>query len=66
MTLEWDTGKAQGSLNLTTNSQGIATGTVDLSKLPSANVSDPGDILTLSVNWVGPTREVISASTTVK
>jgi hypothetical protein len=66
VTLKWSTGKAEGELLLTTNATGVATGTVELSKLPAGNRSDMGDSMTLKATWIGPTREPLSDSKTVK
>lgn len=66
VTLKWSTGSAEGELLLKTNSSGGATGTVDLSKLPAANRSEAGESLILRATWVGPTREPLSDSKTVK
>jgi len=66
VTLKWSTGKADGELALKTNASGVATGTVELSKLPAANRSEPGATLTLKATWIGPTREPLMQSKTVK
>lgn len=66
VTVKWSTGKAEGVLLLKTNSTGGATGTVELAKLPAANRSETGDSLTLKATWIGPTREPLSDSKTVK
>lgn len=66
VTLKWSTGSAEGELLLKTNSSGGATGTVDLSKLPAANRSEAGESLTVKATWIGPTREPLSDSKTVK
>lgn len=64
--LKWSTGKADGELALKTNASGVATGTVELSKLPAANRSEPGATLTIKATWIGPTREPLMQSKTVK
>jgi hypothetical protein len=66
ITLDWETGKAKGSVISKTNAQGVATALIELGKLPKANQSEPGDSLSLSVTWIGPTREAITASQSVK
>lgn len=66
VTLKWSTGSAEGELLLKTNSTGGATGTVDLSKLPASNRSEAGEGLTLKATWIGPTREPLSDSKTIK
>lgn len=45
---------------------GIASGVIELGKLPTANISEPGDELKLTATWIGPTREAIIRSKTVK
>eukprot|EP00882_Tetradesmus_deserticola_P010136 GHRQ01010711.1.p1 GENE.GHRQ01010711.1~~GHRQ01010711.1.p1 ORF type:complete len:517 (+),score=185.74 GHRQ01010711.1:105-1553(+) len=66
ITLEWQTDKAKGSVTSETNAQGIATAVIALGQLPKANQSEPGDTLRLAVTWIGPTREAITASKSVK
>eukprot|EP00775_Hariotina_reticulata_P009083 gene9083-9253_t len=66
VTVQWNTPRAQGTLDLTTNANGIATGTIDLGKLSAGNASQVGDQLTLQATWIGPTREPIMQSQTVK
>ncbi|WIA22673.1 hypothetical protein OEZ86_009641 [Tetradesmus obliquus] len=66
ITLDWESSKAKGSVTSKTNTQGVATAVIELGKLPKTNQSEPGDSLRLSVTWIGPTREAITASKTVK
>lgn len=66
ITLDWESSNAKGSVTSKTNAQGVATAVIELGKLPKANQSEPGDSLRLSVTWIGPTREAITASKTVK
>jgi hypothetical protein len=66
VTLKWSTGKAEGEMVLKTNASGVATGTVDLGKLAAANRSEAGDTLTLKATWIGPTREPLMQSKTIK
>jgi hypothetical protein len=66
ITLDWETGKAKGSVTSKTNAQGTATALIELGKLPKFNQSEPGDSLSLSVTWIGPTREAITANKEVK
>ena len=66
VTLKWSTGKAEGEMVLKTNATGVATGTVDLGKLAAANRSEAGDTLTLKATWIGPTREPLMQSKTIK
>lgn len=66
VTLQWSTGKAHGQLVLSTNASGVAMGKVELGKLPAANRSEPGDVLSLQATWVGPTREPLLQSKTIK
>ncbi|KAF8063719.1 hypothetical protein HT031_003574 [Scenedesmus sp. PABB004] len=66
VTLAWETRRARGSLVATTNASGVATAVVELGKLPAANASEPGDTLTLRATWIGPTREAIVQSKTVR
>jgi hypothetical protein len=51
---------------LTTDGSGTATGSVQLSELPSVNATNPGDSLQLEASWVGPTRERITAAASVR
>lgn len=44
----------------------VAVGTIDLGKLSADNASQVGDQLTLQATWIGPTREPIIQSQTVK
>ena len=64
--LKWSTAKASGEMVLQTNASGVASGQVDLAKLPAANRSEAGDSLSLKATWVGPTREPLMQSKTVK
>mmetsp|Transcript_14647 Transcript_14647/g.36469 ORF Transcript_14647/g.36469 Transcript_14647/m.36469 type:complete len:2268 (-) Transcript_14647:639-7442(-) len=66
MTAVWSTPKARGLVNLTTDAAGMAAATIDLSALPPANASEAGDSLAVSVEWVGPTRERITRTATVR
>jgi hypothetical protein len=66
VTLKWSTGKAEGEQVLKTNATGVATGVVDLGKLPQANRSEVGSSVTLKATWIGPTREPLMQSKTVK
>jgi hypothetical protein len=52
--------------NLTTDDAGVAVGTIDLGNLPAANISYPGDSLSLTATWVGPTRELIERTASVR
>jgi len=60
MTVVWNTPKAKGNLTITTDTNGTATGTIDLGALPPKNATQSGDTLTVNVEWIGPTRERIT------
>jgi hypothetical protein len=66
VTLKWSTGKAEGEQVLKTNASGVASGVVELGKLPQANRSEVGSSVTLRATWIGPTREPLMQSKTVK
>ncbi|KAG1668836.1 hypothetical protein FOA52_004931 [Chlamydomonas sp. UWO 241] len=66
MTLTWRTSLAQGLLTLTTNASGAANATVALSDLPAANATFVGETLSVELKWVGPTREVIMQTGSVR
>ncbi|KAG1668837.1 hypothetical protein FOA52_004932 [Chlamydomonas sp. UWO 241] len=66
MTLTWRTSLAQGLLTLTTNASGAANATVALSDLPAANATFAGETLSVELKWVGPTREVIMQTGSVR
>ena len=65
LAVHWSTSVASGQLELTTNSSGMAVALLDLSALPPANQSSPGETLQLQAVWVGPTRETIRRSLSV-
>ncbi|GIL54039.1 hypothetical protein Vafri_9594, partial [Volvox africanus] len=65
LTATWRTAKAAGLLQLTTDAEGRAEGTIDLGALPPANRSEPYDNLNIDVEWIGPTRERITRATSV-
>ncbi|GLI68394.1 hypothetical protein VaNZ11_012780 [Volvox africanus] len=65
LTATWRTAKASGLLQLSTDTEGRAEGTIDLGALPPANRSDPYDKLKIDVEWIGPTRERITRSASV-
>ena len=48
-----------------TNSTGSATALIDLGSLPHANATQDGDSLSVTVQWVGPTGELIEQSGSV-
>lgn len=51
---------------VTTNADGVANATIDLRDLPPANVTRPGDTLDVKATWIGPTREAIIVSKSVR
>jgi hypothetical protein len=53
-------------LQVVTDASGAATATIDLASLPAANATRAGDSLEVKASWVGPTREAIFESATVK
>ncbi|GIL54024.1 hypothetical protein Vafri_9574 [Volvox africanus] len=65
LTATWRTAKAAGLLQLTTDAEGRAEGTIDLGALPPANRSEPYDNLNIDVVWIGPTRERITRAASV-
>ncbi len=58
--------RVSGELNLRTNAAGVAEGTVNLGALAPANRSLPYETVSISADWIGPTRELISQSAIVK
>eukprot|EP00879_Flechtneria_rotunda_P001797 GHRR01001961.1.p1 GENE.GHRR01001961.1~~GHRR01001961.1.p1 ORF type:complete len:2104 (+),score=689.06 GHRR01001961.1:216-6527(+) len=66
ITIDWNAAKTSGTLELETNGTGAATARVELGKLPAINVSDVGDQLTVKATWIGPTREPIFQTKTVR
>ncbi|KAG2426455.1 hypothetical protein HXX76_011686 [Chlamydomonas incerta] len=66
MTLTWRHARAAGVLRITTDANGIATATVDLGALPEANRTTLYDSVGVSVEWVGPTRERIVETASIK
>ncbi|MEW5301344.1 MAG: hypothetical protein WDW36_004208 [Sanguina aurantia] len=66
MTATWSTALAQGTLVVTTNSSGMGQGVIDLRDLPLVNQTAAGDTLQVSVQWIGPTQELITQSGSVK
>lgn len=56
---------ARATQDVTTDSGGRATATIDLA-LPAANATVPGDVLRVEAEWLGPTRERIVRTTSVK
>ncbi|GIL86136.1 hypothetical protein Vretimale_13856 [Volvox reticuliferus] len=65
LTATWRTAKASGLLRLTTDTDGLASGVIDLGAVPPANRSEAYDTLTIDVEWIGPTRERITRSASV-
>jgi hypothetical protein len=64
--LSWSTDKAKGNQTITTNAEGEAEATIPLGRLPQANVSLPGNTLTIQAVWIGNTRERITATKIIK
>jgi hypothetical protein len=58
---------AAGVLNLTTDASGVANTTLDLATLPAGQGIPPsvGDIVGLTAEWVGPTRERVTQQASV-
>lgn len=54
------------SLRHPSRGQGQASATIDLGALPAANMSAEGDSMTVEAEWIGPTRERIVQSKSVK
>eukprot|EP00198_Chlamydomonas_reinhardtii_P005013 XP_001694349.1 predicted protein [Chlamydomonas reinhardtii] len=65
MTLTWRHARASGVLRITTDANGVATATVDLGALPEANRTTVYDAISVSVEWIGPTRERIVESASI-
>ena len=55
-----------GAPQVTTDARGAANATIDLSALPPDNVTQPGDAISIQATWIGPTREAIYQSATVR
>ena len=51
---------------VTTNGEGVANTTIDLRDLPPANVTRPGDSLEVKATWIGPTREAIIVTKSIR
>lgn len=51
---------------IVTDAGGTATSTISLSSLPVENATRAGDVLRVEVEWVGPTREVITQQGVVR
>ncbi|KIZ04279.1 hypothetical protein MNEG_3680 [Monoraphidium neglectum] len=66
ISLAWTLPKAKGEIEVTTDSEGRASAAIDLGELGAANATRAGDALELRATWIGPTREPIFASRTVK
>jgi len=49
-----------------TDAAGGANATIDLSALPPANATRVGDTLDVKASWIGPTREAIFQSLSVR
>ena len=66
LTLAWELPRAKGNVTLTTDARGAANATIDLGALPRDNATAAGDALELKATWIGPTREAIVRSRTVR
>jgi len=55
-------GRGRGELNITTDASGAGAVTIDLGALPADEAPAEGDSLSVSVEWIGPTRERIVAA----
>lgn len=65
ITVTWSTARSSGIINVTTALDGTATAVVDLGALPVDQRPEMYDTLTVSAQWVGPTRELITKDATV-
>ncbi|KAF6250306.1 hypothetical protein COO60DRAFT_896848 [Scenedesmus sp. NREL 46B-D3] len=62
----WTLPRASGALNVTTDAQGRAEASIPLGQLPPQNASSLGDQLSLTAVWIGPTRERIAETASVR
>lgn len=51
---------------VTADSKGRAIAYIPLDKLPEANATSLGDTLRVSVEWIGPTRELIKEAKVIR
>eukprot|EP00775_Hariotina_reticulata_P009988 gene9988-10143_t len=66
MTLSWVVPETQGTIKVTTDSKGKAIAYIPLDKLPEGKATKLGDSLTISVEWIGPTRERIKETKIIR
>jgi hypothetical protein len=64
--LTWTLPLASGTLNVSTDAKGQAEASIPLGKLPPQNASSLGDQLSLTAVWIGPTRERIKETASVR
>lgn len=64
--LTWSTTNASGILPLVTDVNGIANGTIDLASLPEVNRTQEFDTLTVTAEWIGPTRERVVDTNSIR
>ncbi|KAG2494914.1 hypothetical protein HYH03_006849 [Edaphochlamys debaryana] len=63
--LNWRHTNASGYVYVTSDVSGMASTTVDLGALPAINQTKAYDTLFVDAEWIGPTRERITAAKTV-
>jgi hypothetical protein len=66
MVVTWSVPLALGRINITTNATGEAEVDIPLGALPPQNATQLGESLSLDVTWVGPTRELIKETKSVR
>jgi hypothetical protein len=64
--ISWSLPLATGSLNVTTDAKGRAEASIPLGQLPPQNASSLGDQLSLTALWIGPTRDRIEETASVR
>ncbi|KAG2489968.1 hypothetical protein HYH03_011597 [Edaphochlamys debaryana] len=64
--IRWAHTNASGFLEVTTDVTGKAVGRIDLGALPEAKRTSAGDSVAITVEWMGPTRELITKTASVR
>lgn len=64
--VSWTVPDATGNFNITTDAKGQAQAEIPLGKLPPQNATSLGDQLSITAVWIGPTRERITQTASVR
>lgn len=64
--ITWTTPKTSGWMEAVTDDKGVASARLNMGLLPKVNATKSGDVISLNALWVGPTRERIVATATVR